>query len=107
MYGLTSILLGSLPLVAVASGLAVIGLAVRPTDRLSQAVVPALLWTPVATLTAVAVYALLTVLGVRVLSLGLREGYHPVRSRAGWQLWATERLMDAARNYLFRCTPAC
>src|SRR6201987_1268333 len=29
------------------------------------------------------------------------EGYHPVRSRVGWQLWATERLMDAARNYLF------
>ena len=38
---------------------------------------------------------------MRVLSLGLREGYHPVRSRVGWQLWATERLMDAARNYLF------
>ena len=24
-----------------------------------------------------------------------------MRSRVGWQLWATERLMDAARNYLF------
>jgi non-ribosomal peptide synthetase-like protein len=101
MYGLTSVLLGALPLIAVASGLAVIGLAVHHTHRLSQAVVPALLWTPVATLAALTVYALLTVLGVRVLSLGLREGYHPVRSRAGWQLWATERLMDAARNYLF------
>ena len=54
-----------------------------------------------ATLAAVLVYATLTVLGVRVLSIGLREGYHPVRSRVGWQLWATERLMDAARNYLF------
>ena len=48
-----------------------------------------------------AVYAALTVLGVRVLSVGMREGYHPVRSRVGWQVWATERLMDAARNYLF------
>ena len=63
--------------------------------------VPALCWTPVATLAAVVSYAVLTVVGVRMLSLGLREGYHPVRSRAGWQLWATERLMDAARNYLF------
>ena len=62
---------------------------------------PALLWTPVATLAALVVYAALTVLGVRMLSLGLREGYHPVRSRVGWQVWATERLMDAARNYLF------
>ena len=50
---------------------------------------------------AVFVYAALTVVGVRMLALGLREGYHPVRSRVGWQLWATERLMDAARNYLF------
>jgi non-ribosomal peptide synthetase-like protein len=49
----------------------------------------------------VVVYAVLTVAGVRVLSLGLYEGYHPVRSRVGWQVWATERLMDAARNYLF------
>lgn len=24
-----------------------------------------------------------------------------MRSRAGWQVWATERLMDAVRNYLF------
>ncbi len=24
-----------------------------------------------------------------------------MRSRVGWQLWTTERLMDAARNYLF------
>lgn len=101
MYGLTSVLLGALPLIAVATGLVVVAIAVRPTHRLSQAVVPALLWTPVATLAALTVYALLTVLGVRALSLGMREGYHPVRSRAGWQLWATERLMDAARNYLF------
>jgi non-ribosomal peptide synthetase-like protein len=48
-----------------------------------------------------AAYAALTVIGVRALSIGLHEGYHPVRSRVGWQLWATERLMDAARNYLF------
>ncbi|MBB5165152.1 Pls/PosA family non-ribosomal peptide synthetase [Mycobacterium sp. AZCC_0083] len=101
MFGVTSVLLGSLPLVALAAGLAVLGWAVRHTATLSDALVPAALWTPAATLTAVVVYALLTVIGVRVLSLGLHEGYHPVRSRVGWQVWATERLMDAARNYLF------
>ena len=100
-YGVTSPLLGALPLIAVAAGLAVIGAAVHHTRRLSQAVVPALLWTPAATLAAVAMYALLTVVAVRMLSIGLGEGYHPVRSRAGWQLWSTERLMDGARNYLF------
>jgi len=101
IYGLTSLLLSALPLIAAATVLAVIGVAVHRTHRLSQAVLPALLWTPIATLAALAVYALLTMIAVRTLSLGLREGYHPVRSRAGWQLWATERLMDAARNYLF------
>ena len=101
MYGVTSLLLAALPLIAVASGLAVIGVTVAHTRRLSEAILPALLWTPVAALAAVAVYALLTVVGVRALSIGLREGYHPVRSRSGWQLWTTERLMDAARNYLF------
>src|SRR5262249_22194805 len=101
VYGLTSVLLGGLPLIALATGLAVIGVGVRHTHRLSQAVLPTLLWTPVATAAAIVAYALLTIAAVRALSIGLREGYHPVRSRAGWQLWATERLMDGARNYLF------
>lgn len=101
MYGLTSVLLGGVPLVALGTGLAVVGWAIRDTASPTEAILPALLWTPAATVAAVVVYAVLTVVGVRLLSLGLREGYHPVRSRVGWQLWATERLMDAARNYLF------
>ncbi|MDT5134786.1 MAG: hypothetical protein QOE41_4097, partial [Mycobacterium sp.] len=101
VYGVTAVLLGSLPLLALLTGLAVITWAVRHTTGVADALGPAALLTPVATLVAFAVYALLTVIGVRLLSVGLREGYHPVRSRVGWQLWATERLMDAARNYLF------
>ncbi|MEW5810837.1 MAG: Pls/PosA family non-ribosomal peptide synthetase [Actinomycetota bacterium] len=101
MYGLTSILLGALPLAALAAGLAVIGWAVRGTATLREALLPALAATVPATAAAMAVYAALTVLGVRLLAIGLREGYHPVRSRSGWQLWATERLMDGARTYLF------
>ena len=101
VYGLTSVLLAGLPLIALATGLALVGFGVHHTRRLSQAVLPALLWTPVATADALVVYALLTIAAVRLLSIGLREGYHPVRSRCGWQLWATERLMDGARNYLF------
>lgn len=101
MYGVTSVLLGALPLAGLAAGLAVIGWAVRGTATVGEAILSGLPWVPVATLAAIVVYAGLTVLGVRALSLGLVEGYHPVRSRVGWQLWATERLMDAARNYLF------
>ena len=101
IYGLSSLLLGALPLVALAAGLTVLGWAARDTDALGVAVMAAAPWIPVATAVALAMYAALTVIGVRLLSVGLREGYHPVRSRTGWQLWATERLMDAARNYLF------
>ncbi|BBY81612.1 amino acid adenylation domain-containing protein [Mycolicibacterium pulveris] len=101
VYGVTSMLLGGLPLLALGAGLAVIGWAVRDTDSVTAAIAPALLWAPPATLVAVLTYALLTLIGVRVLSVGLREGYHPVRSRVGWQMWATQRLMDAARTYLF------
>ncbi|KUI05751.1 Pls/PosA family non-ribosomal peptide synthetase [Mycobacterium sp. IS-3022] len=101
VYGVTSLFLGGLPLLAIAVGLAVLGYGVRDTESVTDAIAPAVLWTPVATLAAVAAYAVLTVTGVRLLSLGLREGYRPVRSRIGWQLWATERLMDAARTYLF------
>lgn len=101
VYGVTSVLLGALPLAALAAGLAVIGWGVRDTASVPSAVVPALLWLIPATAAALLAYALVTVAGVRLLALGLDEGYHPVRSRAGWQLWATERLMDAARNYLF------
>jgi non-ribosomal peptide synthetase-like protein len=101
VYGVTSVLLGGLPLVALGVGLAVIGWGIRDTDSLTAALIPAALWTPAATLAAVVTYALSTVIGVRTLSLWMPEGYHPVRSRVGWQLWTTERLMDAARNYLF------
>jgi hypothetical protein len=54
-FGVTSMLLGSLPLVALGAGLAVLGWAVRGTDSLADAILPAALWTPVATVVAVVV----------------------------------------------------
>lgn len=101
IYGVSSLLLGALPLLALAAGLAVLGWAVRDTATLGAAIRAGAPWIPVAALVAAFVYAAITVIVVRLCSIGLREGYHPVRSRVGWQLWTTERLMDAARTYLF------
>lgn len=101
VYGLSSLLLGGLPLLALGGGLAVLGWAVRDCATLTGALRPAALAVAPAALVALVSYAVLTVIGVRLLSIGMTEGYHPVRSRVGWQLWATERLMDAARDYLF------
>lgn len=101
IFGLSSLLLGALPLVSLAGGFALLAWPIRNAQTLADALRAGAPWVPLAAIAAAAVYAVLTVIGVRLLSIGLREGYHPVRSRIGWQLWATERLMDAARNYLF------
>ncbi len=101
VFGLTAALLGVLPLLAATAGLAVVGLAVHDEPSLRDAVPAALLAVPLATVIAMLVLVTLTAVGVRLLGLGLRPGYHPVRSRTGWQVWATERWLDEARTFLF------
>ncbi|QNG17345.1 amino acid adenylation domain-containing protein [Rhodococcus triatomae] len=101
VYGISSVVLAGMPLVGLAVGLVLVGWAVHDAPTVSAAVLPALAAVPFATLLALAAYAVLTVAAVRTLAIGLHEGYHPVRSRIGWQVWATERIMDAARTFLF------
>ena len=96
-YAVTSQLLGLVPVVAALPALALVGWAVA--DR--PAVGAALTAVPVATVAYFAGYALLVLVAVRALSIGLRAGYHPVRGRVAWQVWATERLMGMARVGLF------
>ncbi|GIF23947.1 non-ribosomal peptide synthetase-like protein [Actinoplanes tereljensis] len=93
LYSLTAQLLGLLPVVAVLPALAI--LAARPTLG------AALLAAPVAAVAYFVTYALLVLGGVRLLSIGLRAGFHPVRGRVAWQVWTTERLMGMARIALF------
>jgi non-ribosomal peptide synthetase-like protein len=100
-YGLTAVLLATFPLIAVGLGIAVVVAAGRGRPSLGAAVTAGAAWVPAGTLVALATYALLVLISVRLLGLGLREGYHPVHSRIGWQVWATERLMDEARDLLF------
>ena len=38
---------------------------------------------------------------VRLLSIGLVEGHHPVHGRQAWQAWSVLRLLDEARTWLF------
>ncbi|NLG54608.1 MAG: amino acid adenylation domain-containing protein [Rhodococcus sp.] len=101
IYGASSVVLAGMPLLGLAIALALVGWAVHDVDSAAAAIVPALIAVPVATLIALAAYALITLAAVRLLSIGLKEGYFPVRSRIGWQVWATERIMDAARTFLF------
>ncbi|WP_174519045.1 Pls/PosA family non-ribosomal peptide synthetase [Gordonia desulfuricans] len=101
IYGLSSLLLAAIPLISLAVGLVVIGSWALRADRLRDVGLRALALIPPAAIASLFVFALITAVLVRLLSLGLTKGYHPVRSRVGWQVWLTERLLDSARTYLF------
>ncbi|MBT1666287.1 Pls/PosA family non-ribosomal peptide synthetase [Curtobacterium flaccumfaciens] len=100
-YGAGSLAVAGLPVVGVAVGLLVALALVGRASTLGDALLRALVTIPLATVVAGAVYALLVVVTVRLLGIGLHEGRHPVRSRIGWQVWSTERVLDAARTLLF------
>ena len=100
-YAMSSLFLALLPIGSFAVGALVVAVGARGADTLGGSYLAAVLWLVPAVLAAGVVYAGAVVLGVRVLALGLEEGTHPVRSRTGWQVWTTERLLDSARQFLF------
>lgn len=91
-YSLTAQSLGLLPVAAVVPALELLA---RPTLGESLLMVPA------AAVAYFLTYALIVLVSVRLLGLGMREGFHPVRGRVAWQVWTTERLMGMARIALF------
>lgn len=101
IYGASALVLSLVPVASLATAAAVIGWGASSATTWPSAIGLAFAWTAPAAIAAVAAYALLTLVLVRVLSIGMTAGVHPVRSRVGWQAWATERLMDAARTDLF------
>lgn len=100
-YAASSALLGLLPLAAFAVGGAVLAQGLRGAPTLGDAIPGLAAWLVPAVLTTGAVFAVAVVALVRLLSLGLTEGVHPVRSCVAWQAWTIERLLDSARTVLF------
>jgi non-ribosomal peptide synthetase-like protein len=101
LYAAASAVLALLPYASGAAAGLVILAAVRGQDSLSAAW-PSLAWAvPLAAAVWFGANMLITVGTVRLLGIGLREGRHRVRSRIGWQAWATERVLDTARETLF------
>ncbi|WP_184240197.1 Pls/PosA family non-ribosomal peptide synthetase [Conyzicola lurida] len=100
-YSVGSLVMSAIPAAAVVLGALVVGAAVAGAPDLGSALLPAAASVPLAVIVAGLAYAALVVASVRLLSIGLREGHYPVRSRVGWQVWATERILDAARTLLF------
>ncbi|TFD29273.1 Pls/PosA family non-ribosomal peptide synthetase [Cryobacterium lyxosi] len=96
-----SVAMTAIPTIAIVLGVLIVGAAVGNADNLGVAVLRAALIMPVAVIVGGLAYALLVIAFVRGLGVGLREGYYPVRSRIGWQVWMTERILDGARTVLF------
>src|SRR4029079_9000695 len=100
-YGSQSAAMSLIPVAGAAAAFAVLGNALRDTQDLQDAALHALGAVPLMTLVGFATIAVLTLGGVRLLGIGIKPGHYPVRSRIGWQVWATERLLDSARTLLF------
>ncbi|MBP1242319.1 non-ribosomal peptide synthetase-like protein [Frigoribacterium sp. PvP120] len=100
-YGVSSLLISLLPVASLSAGGAVVAASVRGSATLGEAWWRAVAGAVPGTLLAGVVAALVVVGAVRLLALGVREGTWAVRSRVGWQIWSTERLLDLARTYLF------
>ncbi|WP_119869220.1 Pls/PosA family non-ribosomal peptide synthetase [Frondihabitans sp. 762G35] len=100
-YGLSSVALSLLPIASLAAGGAVLAVGIHDAPSLATAFGRAVALVVPATLLAGFTAAVLVVAAVRLLALGVTEGTFPVRSRVGWQVWSTERLLDLARTFLF------
>ncbi|RJT86195.1 amino acid adenylation domain-containing protein [Cryobacterium melibiosiphilum] len=101
VFAIGSIVMTALPAGSAILGALVVGAAIGDASTLGEALLRAALAVPLAVIAAGLAYASAVVLAVRALGLGLRDGFYPVRSRVGWQVWMTERILDGARTLLF------
>ncbi|MET1088162.1 MAG: Pls/PosA family non-ribosomal peptide synthetase [Arthrobacter sp.] len=100
-YAMAAALLATIPFVSAAIGALPVIAAVQGGESLSSSGA-ALLWrVPLAAALWFLSNMTLTAVVVRLLGLGLREGHYRVRSFTGWRVWATERVLDMARDLLF------
>lgn len=100
-YAAGSALLAGIPFCSVLAAASVVAWAVRGQGSLAQAWPLVLGAVPVAAAVWFIANLLLTAGVVRILGIGLKEGHYRVRSLTGWRIWATERVLDAARDLLF------
>ncbi|MER6298238.1 Pls/PosA family non-ribosomal peptide synthetase [Kitasatospora sp. NPDC001539] len=101
LYGAGGAVLSLLPVLPAVAALAVLSCFVDQGADLGRALGGALLGLLPATLAFGAGYAAQLVVLVRLLSIGLVPGVHPLHGRVGWQAWVVTQLMDRAREVLF------
>ncbi len=100
-FAAASAVLALIPYVSAAAAALVVFGFIRGSDSLAAALPQLLLSLPPAALVWFLSNLVLILVTTRLLGVGLAEGYYRVRSRIGWQVWATERVLDLARDLLF------
>jgi len=101
VYALASALLATIPYISAAAGALLVVGAIRGQDSLASSW-PVLLWAvPGAAVIWFLSNMILIAAIVRLLGRGLAPGHYRVRSLTGWRVWATERVLDMARDLLF------
>ncbi len=96
-----STLLALIPFVSAAAAGAVVLAAAGGHESLHEAAGPMLAASPAAAAVWFALNLALVAGATRLLGVGLAAGHYRIRSRMGWQVWATERVLDMARDLLF------
>ena len=100
-FASASAVLAMIPYLSASAAAAVVFLFVQGGSSLSAAWPQLLVSLPLAALAWFTANLLLILGTTRLLGTGLKEGHYRVRSRIGWQVWATERVLDLARDLLF------
>lgn len=96
-----SAVLAMIPYISALAAALVVFFFIRGNESLAAAWPQLLASLPLAALTWFVANLLLVLAVTRLLGTGLTEGHYRVRSRIGWQVWATERVLDMARDLLF------
>jgi non-ribosomal peptide synthetase-like protein len=100
-FASASALLALIPYLSAAAAGLVMFLFIQGRDSLAAALPQLAVSLPPAALAWFGANLVLVLATTRLLGAGLRPGYYRVRSRIGWQVWATERVLDLARDLLF------
>ncbi|WP_234327533.1 Pls/PosA family non-ribosomal peptide synthetase [Streptomyces sp. NRRL WC-3742] len=100
-YSVAFAVFGLVPLVAALPALAVVVPLVGVSSSPAAALVGVLPWLVPLAVVTLACHAVLIAVLVRVLSLALEPGFHPVGGRVAFCAWAVSRLSDTARRSLF------
>ncbi len=100
-YAASAVVIATFPLLAIVVGVAAIWPWLADTDSVGSAAGVALAGLPLAVLVGLCTLTFLIWAFVRVLSIDLRPGHHPVHGRQAWQAWSVLRALDEARTWLF------